>query len=69
MDTVIEMLSSIYLLYKGSAKGNKEVIDIAELLGEHFLKPEKTNGTRCVSYKLKAVTELLKNWPIIVCQM
>jgi hypothetical protein len=65
---MIEILTSIYLFYKGSAKRNKEAIDIAEFLGEHFLKPDKTNGKRWVSHKLKAVTKL-KNWPIIVYQM
>jgi hypothetical protein len=45
MDTVIEMLTSIYLFYKGSAKRNKEAIDIAELLGEHFLKPVQGGST------------------------
>ncbi|XP_053383489.1 zinc finger protein 862-like [Mercenaria mercenaria] len=69
MDKVIEMLVSIYQFYKCSAKRNKEANDIADLLGEHFLKPEKANGTRWVNHKLKAVTKLLKNWPIIVTQM
>ena len=66
MDRVIEMLISIYYFYKGSAKRFKEAEDIAELLGEHFLKPEKANGTRWVDHKLRATAKLIENWPIIV---
>ena len=69
MDRVIEMLISIYYFYKGSAKRFKEAEDIAELLGEHFLKPEKANGTRWVDHKLRATAKLIENWPIIVTQM
>lgn len=69
MDTVIEILVSIYYFYKGSAKRFKEATDIAEVLGEHFLKPEKANGTRWVDHKLRAVTKLIKNWHIILTQM
>ncbi|XP_052806605.1 zinc finger protein 862-like [Mya arenaria] len=69
MDNVIELLESIYYFYKGSAKRFKEAKDIADLLGEHFLKPEKANGTRWVDHKLKAVSKLLKNWHIIISQM
>ncbi|WAR30073.1 hypothetical protein MAR_003641 [Mya arenaria] len=58
MDNVIELLESIYYFYKGSAKRFKEAKDIADLLGENFLKPEKANGTRWVDHKLKAVSIL-----------
>ena len=36
----------MYYFYKGSGKMFKEASAIAELLGEHFMKPEKANGTR-----------------------
>ncbi|KAJ8317687.1 hypothetical protein KUTeg_005591 [Tegillarca granosa] len=69
IDTVIEMLESIYYFYKGTAKRFKEAKNIADLLGEHFTKPEKANGTRWVDHKLRAVTKLINNWHIIVTQM
>ena len=69
MDTVIGMLLSIYYCYKGSAKRFKKAKHIAELLGEHVLKPEKANGTRCIDHKLKAVSKLLTNYNIIISQM
>ena len=63
------MLVSIYYFYIGSAKRHKEARDIAELLGEHFMKQEKANVTRWVDHKLRAVTKLIHNWPIIITQM
>ena len=69
MDTVIDMLVSIYYFNSGSAKHYKEARDIAELLGEHFMKQEQANGTRWVDHKLWAVTKLFHNWSIIITQM
>ena len=60
MDRVIEMLISIYYFYKGAAKFKRfrEAEDIAELLGEQFLKPEKANGTWWVDHKLRLEQQL-----------
>ena len=69
MDTVIEILTSIYYFYKGSAKRNREAQELAEIMDDHFLKPAKCNGTRWVEHKLLAVSKLLHNWFIIVSHM
>lgn len=46
MDNVTETLTFICYFYKGSAKRNKEVSEVAEIMEEHFYKPEKANRTR-----------------------
>ena len=69
MDTVIEILTTIYYFYKGSSKRNREAQELADIMDEHFYKPAKANGTRWVDHKLQAVSKLLKNWPIIVSHM
>ena len=69
MNRVIEMLISTYYFYKGSAERFMEAEDIAELIGEHFLKPQKANGTRWVDHKLRETAKLIENWAIIVTQM
>ena len=46
MDQVTEVLNLVYYFYKGSAKRNREVEEIAEVMEDHFLKPEKANGDR-----------------------
>ena len=52
MDNVTEMLTLTYYFYKGSAKRNKEVAQVAEIMEEHSYKPEKDNLTRWVDHKL-----------------
>lgn len=69
MDKVTDVLSLIYKFYKGSSKRNKEVQDIAEIMDEHFSKPNKANGTRWVEHKLKAANKLLQNWNLIIIHM
>ena len=64
MDRVIEMLISTYYYYKGSAERFKEAEDIAELLGEHFLKPEKANDTQL--NLLKIGQSLSLRWRIML---
>ena len=61
MENVVEVLTMIYYFYKGSSKRCKEVCDIAEVMEEHFLKPDKANGTRWVDHKLRAVTKMIRN--------
>lgn len=36
---------------------------------EHFVKPEKANGTRWVDHKLRSATKLIKNWKLIVIHL
>lgn len=69
MDKVTDVLSLIYYFYKGSAKRNKEIQDIAEAMEEHFSKPNKANGTRWVEHKLKAGNKLVQNWKLIIIHM
>lgn len=66
MDNVTETLTLIYYFYKGSAKRNKEVSEVAEIMEEHFYKPEKANGTRWVDHKLPFAAKLIANWKLIV---
>ena len=69
MDQVTEVLNLVYYFYKGSAKRNREVEEIAKVMEDHFLKPEKANGTRWVQHKLQATTKLIKNWKFIVTHL
>lgn len=69
METVVEVLTSIFYFYKGSAKRNKEVAGIAELMESHFTKPERCNGTRWVDHKFRAISKLISNWKILVMHM
>lgn len=69
MDNVTETLTLIYYFYKGSAKRNKEVAEVAEIMEEHFVKPEKANGTRWVDHKLRSATKLIKNWKLTVIHL
>ncbi|KAL5019633.1 hypothetical protein ScPMuIL_002525 [Solemya velum] len=69
MDTVIEILVSVYYFYKGSAERNKEASDIAEIMEEQFLKPDKANGTRWINHKLRAITKLLLNWKVLIIHL
>ncbi|KAG1697210.1 Alpha-1,2-mannosyltransferase ALG9 [Nymphon striatum] len=66
LETVVETLTSVHYFYEGSAKRNKEAADIAELMEETFLKPERCNGTRWVDHKLRAVSKLIKIWKILI---
>ena len=65
IDTVVDTLTKIYYFYKGSAKRNKEVTEKAEAMEDHFLKPDKANGTRWVEHKLRAIAKMAKNWELI----
>ena len=69
MDNVTETLTLIYYFYKGSAKRNKEVAKVAEIMEEHFYKPEKANGTRWVDHKLRSAAKLIANWKLIVIHL
>ncbi|CAH3162510.1 unnamed protein product [Porites lobata] len=69
MDNVTETLTLIYYFYKGSAKRNKEVAEVAEIMEEHFYKPEKANGTRWVDHKLRSAAKLIANWKLIVIHL
>ena len=66
MDDVIEVMRFIYQFYEGSSKRNKEAKDIADIMQEEFLKPEKVNGTRWIDHKLRATTKLLADWLVFV---
>ena len=61
MDNVTETLTLICYFYKGSAKHNKEVSEVAEIMEGHFYKPKKANGTRWVDHKLRCAAELIAN--------
>ena len=69
MDSVVDTLTSVYYFYKGSAKRNKEAQEVADILAEMFLKPEKANGTRWVDHKLRASSKMIKNWKTIIIHM
>ena len=69
-DTVVmDVLTSIYSFYNASAKRLKEAQEIAEIMEEHFSRPEKANGTRWVAHKLRAVTKLISNWLTVVVHL
>ena len=59
----------IYYFYKGSGKRNKEIQDLSDIMDEHFLKPEKANGTRLVEHKLKSVVKMIRNWKLIIVHL
>lgn len=69
MDTVVEILTTVYYFYRGSAKRNREAQELADIMDEHFLKPAKCNGTRWVEHKLLAVSKMLRNWSVLVSHM
>lgn len=69
MSTVVDTLTMIYYFYKGSGKRNKEIQDLSDIMDEHFLKPEKANGTRWVEHKLKAVVKMIRNWKLIIVHL
>ena len=69
MDNVTETLTLISYFYKGSAKRNKEVSEVAEIMEEHFYKPEKANGTRWADHKLQSAAKLIPNWELIVIHL
>lgn len=50
-------------------KRNKEVSEVAEIMEEHFYKPEKANRTRWVDHKLRCAAELIANWKLIVIRL
>lgn len=43
--------------------------EVAEIMEEHFYKPEKANGTRWVDHKLQRAAELIANWKLIVIHL
>ena len=61
MDDVTEVLTLIYYFYKCSAKQNKEIKEVEEIMEEHFYMPEKTNGMRRVDHKQRSATKLINN--------
>ena len=69
MDEVIEVLRFIYQFYEGSSKRNKEAKDIADIMEEEFLKPEKVNGTRWIDHKLRAASKLLRDWLVLIVHL
>ena len=69
MDVVTEVLTLVYYFYKGAAKRHREVQEIADVMEDHFLKPEKANGTRLVQNKLQATAKLVNNWKYIVMHL
>lgn len=69
MDNVTETLTLVYYFYKASTKRNKEVLEVAGIMEEHFYKPEKANGTRWVDRKLRSATKLTANWKVIVIHL
>ena len=69
MDNVTETLTLINYFYKGSAKRDKEFLEVAEIMEEHFYEPEKANGTRWVDHKLRSATKLIANWKLIVIHL
>lgn len=58
MDSVIEVITSIYYFYRGSSKRNRKAQELADIMDEHFLKPTKANGTRWMEHKLQDVEKL-----------
>ena len=68
-DNVTETLTLIYYFYKRSAKRNNEVQEVAEIMEEHFHKPEKASGTSWVDLKLRPATKLIANWKLIVIHL
>lgn len=69
MDSIVDILTSVYYFYKGSPKPLRELEEIAEFMEEHFLKPERANGTRWVEHKQRALCKLEKNWGQIVLHL
>ena len=52
MDKVKEVLRFITHFNEWSSKRNKEAKDIADIMEEVFLKPEKVNGTRWIDQQI-----------------
>ncbi|XP_052223803.1 zinc finger protein 862-like [Dreissena polymorpha] len=69
LQTVVDVLTSIFYFYRGSSKRCKEAAEIAEVMDTHFTKPERCNGTRWVDHKLRAISKLIKNWKVLVMHM
>lgn len=66
MDTIIDMLTTLYLLYEKSSKRLCELREVGEIMQEHVHKPEKANGTRWLQHKSKACQTLLNCYGVIV---
>lgn len=54
---------------KAQKRKCKKAEEIANIMEEEFLKPEKVNGTRWIDHKLRATWKLLRNWVVTVCHL
>eukprot|EP00057_Strongylocentrotus_purpuratus_P009058 XP_011663532.1 PREDICTED: zinc finger protein 862-like [Strongylocentrotus purpuratus] len=63
-----ELMMQMYYIYRRSAKKWREVKAVASALNKHVVKPSRSQGTRWVDHRRKALKCLATNYHCIVSQ-
>ena len=69
IDEVCTTLMNLYYLYQNSPKRLRELKQIAEIMDEQVLKPEKVHGTRWLQHKMNACHALITSYPAIITHL
>ena len=67
-EQIDELMMRLYYLYRRSPKGWRELKTVAGILKEHVLKPSRSQGTRWIDHRRKALTCLATNYHSIATQ-
>ncbi|KAJ8007575.1 hypothetical protein DPEC_G00095460 [Dallia pectoralis] len=64
-----ELLMRIYSLYRRSIKKWKELKALGETLEEHVVKPTRSQGTRWINHRRKALAALASNYTCVTTHL
>ncbi|XP_041353824.1 zinc finger protein 862-like [Gigantopelta aegis] len=63
------LMMHLYYMYRRSVKKWHELQRTAETFGEHVVKPSRSQGTRWIDHRRKALTALIQDYRCIVTQL
>ncbi|XP_041364280.1 zinc finger protein 862-like [Gigantopelta aegis] len=66
-DTVDDLMMHLYYMYRRSAKKWKELERLSESMNENIVKPSRTQGTRWIDHRRKALKTLERDYTCLVC--
>ena len=66
---VLDMLITLHNFYKSSPKHLREVKSVADTLNETFVNLQRCNETRWVTFKVRALSAVIKNYGVIVAHL